>query len=150
MAWRAIIEPPGLSDVVVGALTKALFRIDLDYLLRHPETPPLYQSGVRYRAEPSGDERWLSVPHVLAAGLGDCEDLGCWRAAELVAQAARSGRFDLAIWLRQENEHERQLPARPGFRSRALSGGSGNVYHIITAVGGGGQTEDPSRRLGMR
>jgi len=148
VTWRAVIEPPGLTDLVVSSLTRALFRIDLDYLLRNPDTPKLYQSGVRYQREPQGQERWLSVPFVLQQRQGDCEDLASWLAAEIVADASRAGKFDLRQWLRRDAALQQQLPARPTFRSGSTSGGA-NVYHVLTAVGAAGRTEDPSRRLGM-
>lgn len=45
--------------------------------------PSLYDSGVRYEREPPGHERWLTIPELYDAGVGDCEDLACARAAEL-------------------------------------------------------------------
>lgn len=45
--------------------------------------PPLLRSGVVYRREASGHERWLLPHEVMARGAGDCEDLAAWLAAEL-------------------------------------------------------------------
>lgn len=47
------------------------------------EVPALYQAGVEYRAEPPGREDWLTAHEVHDLGHGDCEDLACYRAAEL-------------------------------------------------------------------
>jgi hypothetical protein len=44
--------------------------------------PPFPQmTGVKYRAESSGEENWLLPNQVMKAGVGDCEDLSVWLAA---------------------------------------------------------------------
>lgn len=52
-------------------------------VLRERRLPPLYASGVVYRAEALGSEHWQRADQVLRAGYGDCEDLAAWRVAEL-------------------------------------------------------------------
>ena len=50
------------------------------------DLPDLYESGVVYRREPPGQEWWESAVDVIgivANRSGDCEDLACYRAAEL-------------------------------------------------------------------
>ena len=126
MAWRAELYPPRLDEGAVLALAEALTAIDRRYLAEHPGTPELYRSGVRYRAEPAGQEKWLSTPWVLQAGAGDCEDLACWRAAEL----QRAGEA-----------------ARPIVRSRRV-GDNAMLYHVLVRRASGA-IEDPSARLGM-
>lgn len=85
--------------------------------------PPIYASGVRYRREPKEiREEWKTIPVVLADGHGDCEDLACWRAAELAAAG----------------EHAVPHIYRTG------SGG----YHVVVRRGDG-SLEDPSAKLGM-
>ena len=117
------------SEQGLRILLGALVELDRLYLAAHPQTPTLYAAGVRYRAEPPGQEEWLDVPHALAAGHRgaplDCEDLAAWRVAEL-----RNAGID----------------ARPIFRARRLPGKW--VYHILVGLPDG-TTEDPSRRLGM-
>ena len=72
-----------LTAVAVGLV--AVNRVERE--LR--DYPPLYESGVRYRQEPRGVDRWLTIPLVLAAGVGDCEDLAGWRTSELPEGRAR-------------------------------------------------------------
>lgn len=118
------------SHEVLAIMLGALFRVDCSYLIHHPETPPLYSAGVRYRREPLGQERWEDVRQVLKQGHGDCEDLACWRAAELAV---------------------RGVPAWPAFRWRKVQTREGKpvtVYHIVVAFPDG-RIEDPSRVLGM-
>lgn len=118
------------SNEVLGFALDALFRIDCSYLGNHPDTPLIYQSGVRYKREPLGQERWQDVPTLLKERFGDCEDLACWRAAEL---------------------YVRGVPARPAFRYRKAVTKGGKpitVYHIVVSLPGGA-IEDPSRALGM-
>jgi len=52
-------------------------------LLGGDAIPPLYTSGIRYEREPLGAEKWQSAPELLRTRVGDCEDLSCYRAAEL-------------------------------------------------------------------
>jgi hypothetical protein len=97
-------------------------------LLEHFPYPPLYQSGVRYKRE-EGTEEWQDIPNVLKTGWGDCEDLACWRVAELRRQ---------------------RIKASPYARFRQING----VYHYHAMVqryraDGSKYLEDPSRKLGM-
>jgi hypothetical protein len=124
--WAATIEPPAITPRVVGHLLHALTAIDLDFLRDNPATPALYRAGVRYREEPQGAERWRSIPWVLRAGWGDCEDLCCWRVAELRAAGERAF-------------------ARSAFKRRA----GGWLVHVFVERGNG-TLEDPSRLLGMK
>lgn len=129
MRWRALIEPPELTDRVVELLLGTLFSIDLDWLERHPETPRLYASGVRYAREEY--ERWRAIPIVLEDGEGDCECLACWRSAELVATG--QDKRARPIWRKKPR---RNAPDRW-------------LYHIVVRRGDG-SIEDPSKRLGMK
>lgn len=105
------------------------------YLKHHPETPLLYESGVRYAREPFGYESWPNIPVVLKRKAGDCEDLVAWRVAEL---------------------RQHGIPARPSWSYRELTGPQGDyrLYHIRVWIPAGyGETnarfEDPSKELGM-
>lgn len=56
--------------------------------------PPLYESGVRYRPEPtrgSGVEYFDDPWTCLARGWADCDDAVVWRAGELLARGERVG-----------------------------------------------------------
>lgn len=85
--------------------------------------PPLYMAGVRYERE-QGTERWLLPSQVAACGVGDCEDLAAWRAAELRCSG--------------EDPTARAIVVRSGPRT----------WHAVVERGDGG-IEDPSRVLGM-
>lgn len=116
----------------------ALTRIDLHIILAgRGKIPKLYESGIRYRSEPVGQEDWLDVLACLSAhkielqggpeATIDCEDLACWRAAELQAEG---------------------IAAHPVFVWRKIEDGS-HLYHIVVRYPDG-RIEDPSRRLGMK
>lgn len=126
--WAPTLEPPELSEWVLLHLLEAGVRINVEARKRGYELPPLYASGVRYRREPKGQERWQSAPWLYEHGSGDCEDLSMARAAEL-----RASGLVLA----------RAIPKPPQARV-----GGGKLYHIIVDRGDG-STEDPSRKLGM-
>jgi hypothetical protein len=69
-------------------LMEALCQINKTYLSTH-KMPSLYGSDVVYEIENS--ENWKDVYNILKDGYGDCEDLACWRVAELqlIGVAAR-------------------------------------------------------------
>lgn len=121
-------EERELSHKALQTLLVALMLIDMEYLKANPHAPLLYDSGVRYEEEPVGQEDWQDAPTTLRMGIGDCEDLACWRAAELRV------RFGVDAW--------------PQFTYKVRSNGA-YLYHITVRLPHG-QSEDPSRRLGMR
>lgn len=67
----------------VTVLVRALTALNMLWLRAHPRAPMLRASGVRYQTQPGGCERFKTVPNILAAGSGDCDQLAPWRAAEL-------------------------------------------------------------------
>lgn len=92
-------------------------------MLRERGLPDVYESGVRYRRETAGRERWQNAAECLALGYGDCEDLACWRAA----------------WLRvHEAEPARAIP---------VPGGPRTIHIVVQRADG--SIEDPSADLGM-
>lgn len=117
-----------LSDASLNVMLLALTAIDELYLRAHPETPSIYASGVVYQEEPPGAEDWQDIPTCLKLRWGDCEDLACWRSAEL---RVRHG-----------------IHAVPYFTKQVKSDGS-TLYHIMVRLPNG-MSEDPSRQLGMR
>ena len=124
--WAPLIVPPRLSGPVLDRLLPALVGLNEDWLRQTPRAPDLYRSGVRYQAEPMGQEQWLTIPFVLRQGFGDCEDLACWRTAEL---RVRYNERAVAVW------SGRRTPR-------------GLLYHIRVRRGNGA-IEDPSFLLGM-
>lgn len=114
------------SERVLRGLLLALASADASYLREHPECPMLYESGVVYEPEEPGHEDWQTVPYVLARGEADCEDLACFRVAELRV------RFGIRATPR--------LTWRPQPHGR--------LYHI-TVQWPDGSWEDPSKILGM-
>jgi hypothetical protein len=103
--------------------------VNRNFLRKYPKTPDLYKSGVRYEYETPGVEEWQDIPTTLKKGYGDCEDLACWRVAEL-----------------QQKYH---VPAQPVFRVRKMANG-GYLYHILVRDLSTNKIEDPSKMLGMR
>ncbi|MFM7009973.1 MAG: hypothetical protein ACKO0Z_11695 [Betaproteobacteria bacterium] len=103
----------------------ALAYCNSTFLLAYPGTPPLYRSGVLYKAE-TNTEFWQDIPSILKAKSGDCEDLACWRVAELNAIGVK---------------------ARPYIKWRE-SGPMKGVYHAVVRWPDG-RIEDPSAALGM-
>ena len=124
-AFDTLSEDARVTTLV--RLLEALTAVNEAWLREHPSAPWLYESGVRYEEEPLGRDDWQDIPETLARRNGDCEDLGCWRVAEL---RVRSG--------------EHAVP----FVRRALAGPR-TVYHVAVRRADG-TIEDPSRILGMR
>lgn len=143
MGYRSLFELGSFDEL--GTTTRCwlvlhavyfLTAVNVRNLMAHPETPPLYTSGVRYRPQrtiggaPTGDDvdLWWDIPIVRAMGEGSCEDLAAWRIAEL--QARGSGLERSA----QPYVHSIEHP-------------TGTVYHVVVRYGG--REEDPSVHLGM-
>lgn len=115
-----------LLTILLEALTEANVAILRTFGSRVPD---LYRSGMRYRRESIGQEDWCDIIELLRLGYGDCEDLSCWRAAELRVRHGDKG-------------------ARAFVRGpRRLPGGV-MMYHIQVQRGDG-RIEDPSLLLGM-
>lgn len=107
----------------LNVLVRALCALDVLYLRAHPQTPLLKSSGVVYRTQPHGCERFKTVPDVIAAGSGDCDQLAPWRAAEL---RVRHG-----------------IKALPEVKRM-----SANLWHVYVRMPDG-SVEDISAHLGM-
>lgn len=138
------------SERVLTKALELLLTANVEYLRLHPETPGIYQAGVRYKREPLRNQEWLRIrvplpgggeriaifprppeewktaPYCIDDRFADCEDLACWLAAQRIV---RNG-----------------INARPTFTFRNY--GNVSVYHIIVQYPDG-TTEDPSRKLGM-
>lgn len=137
--YDATFKLARLTDRTLGYLLDALTEIDCEQLETFKEIPLLYESGVRYYHD-NRDDPWMDTLSVLAAherskrtGIPeviDCEDLVCWRVAELRT------RFGVKN-------------ARPVFKRMrvTMSDGPKQMVHIL--VEANGQIEDPSRILGM-
>lgn len=115
---------------IIRMLLETLVDVDLTYLSTH-NAPCIYESGVRYQMEPPGKEEFAAVPVVIARGWGDCDDLACWRVAELRKHGERA-------WPRVE---WRKFP-------------NGRLYHVVVRRGrypmeDPRSVEDPSALLGM-
>lgn len=118
------IQVPASSAVGLKAALAALCTLNVLYLRSHPNAPGLYQSGVRYRRERQGREKWQTIPILYHVGFGDCEDLTAARVAELIVRHGE----------RAQPEVRRIGP---------------RLWHVLV-LRASGLTEDPSARLGMR
>lgn len=89
MALHVRIDLPPVPQLIEAAAeglvqtNVALFQMAHD---RGVDLPPLYESGIVYRPEPTGREWWETAHDLLDVvpdRSGDCEDLAAYRAAEL-------------------------------------------------------------------
>lgn len=114
----------------LALLLEALTEINVSIFRSYGDkVPGLYESGIKYRRESIGQEDWCDVVELLRLGFGDCEDLSCYRAAELRVRGGDPN-------------------ARPFVKGpRRLPGGV-MMYHIQVQHGDG-RIEDPSLSLGM-
>jgi hypothetical protein len=114
------IQPKGRRDLMF--LLNRLVAIDL-HLMRTRRLPTLYSSGVRYgREKKRGTEHWQAADELIKSGVGDCEDLACYRVAELRANGEYA---NVRLTKRRKTWH-------------------------VTVRREDGTVEDPSRRLGMQ
>ena len=124
-AFDTLTEPARLE--ALRHLLEALTLVNVAWLREHPGAPWLYESGVRYEEEPPGRDEWQDIPETIERREGDCEDLACWRLAELRVRSLED--------------------ARP-FVKRTVYGPR-TIYHVAVRRSDG-RIEDPSRVLGMR
>lgn len=117
---------PGANPIdnayTLRALLDGLTEINRAYLDYHPNTPALYQSGVRY----GRTQLWEPIPALYGRRLGDCKSL----SAALIAEKNRNGEA-----------------AKPVFRFRERRDKTGTDYHILVMTDEG--WKDPSKVLGM-
>ena len=118
--------PSPEAGLVLNVLLQALTSVNILWLRRNQSAPSLYASGVRYKREPQGREDWQDIPETISRRDGDCEDLACWRSAELIVR--------------------HNIRAFPVFRWRKRP--TGILYHIQVQYPDG-RIEDPSKLLGM-
>lgn len=121
-----IVGATGRDDVL-KMLFEALIASNVAYLRTCPDTPRLYESGIRYREEPPGKDDWQDIPETIRRRFGDCEDLACWRIAELRVR---------------DGEH-----ATPYLKYAERPD---HVLYHVAVLRLDGSLEDPSRELGMR
>ncbi len=110
-----------LNAVVLRALLDCLVDISTAYLSYHPDTPALYDSGVRY----GRTKTWYPTPTLFAMQFGDCKSL----TAALIAEYRMKG-----------------IDCSPVFRWVVNSHGVTD-FHILVQTPHG--FEDPSKVLGM-
>jgi hypothetical protein len=120
-----IVGTEGRHDILM-MLLDVLIAANVAYLRKRP-TRRLYESGVRYLEESHHRDDWQDIPETIARGVGDCEDLACWRIAELRVH---------------DGEHARAYLKRSERPDHVL-------YHV-QVLRLNGSLEDPSRILGMR
>lgn len=107
-------------------LMEALVQINMLYLIDYPDTPLLYDTKMIWK--PEKGELWKDITRIVADGWGDCEDLACWRIAELRNQGIRAKPY---------------IKWRPSPNEPAI-----DRYHAVLKLPDG-RIEDPSRALGM-
>lgn len=96
--------------------------------LKTGEVPPLYKSGVRYKAEPLGVETLRDALTTYRLRFGDCAHLAAWRVAELQEVGEQASI---------------RIETKPSKRKAGL-----RLYHVVVRRGNG-SIEDPSKILGM-
>ena len=87
-------------EAVLRLMMEALIAANVAFLRRHPETPRLYESGVRYEEEPGTQDDWNDIPETLSLGVGDCEDLAAWRIAELRVSGEQAAMPRVSVFTR--------------------------------------------------
>ena len=122
---------PEAKVTILYGLLDSLILADMLWFKANPRCPGVYDTPLVYQAEEIGRDDWRDIPSVLEHKGGDCEDLGCYRVAEL--------RF-------RHGE-----PAQPYVTSKLVKSkryGTFTLYHIRVKRADG-SIEDPSKILGM-
>lgn len=140
MAYEARFQIEGFNEVspvsqetMMRHMVEALVSVNMAYLLNH-RVPRLYASGVRYEMPKSGQaqgtsyQAWRDIPSILRTGQGTCHELSAWRIAEL---RFLDGINNAGPWVTSM-----QLP-------------EGRMFHTAVLDPSTGESEDPSKLLGM-
>lgn len=109
------------NALALRALLDCMVELNMGYLRLHPETPGLYQSGVKY----ARTTLWEPIPALYARRMGDCKSLASARVAELRLQG---------------------VPCEAVFRFYIRPDGNKD-FHILVQTPRG--WEDPSKKCGM-
>lgn len=125
------------SERALDLLLELLTQLDLIYLTAHPETPRLYDSGVRYYHDGRGSaaglvDEYLTVDEALSEGVADCKSLAAWLAAEYRVSGRDPGARCTKKFVEVDDPDVGRLL----------------LYHVLT-LRSDGTIEDPSRVLGM-
>lgn len=78
---RIVLEEIPPSPEVLEAFLEGMTALNTA-LIRAENLPSVYDVA-RYKREPRGREQWFHAAAIAKRGLGDCEDLATYRAAEL-------------------------------------------------------------------
>lgn len=132
---------------VMRHLLEALTTANMAYLLAVPSTPLLYQAGILYVNEPDGRDDWQDIPETIKRREGDCEDLACWRVAELRRAGEVGTRHRITV---SELKDSRGNPVTTYHITVIRSRLAPPLPHQAPIVRPGEQIEDPSRILGMK
>lgn len=147
----SLFSPDGANRLVSHAtlqlLLDTLMRANM--LIMKSEARPLpllYQSGVRYQAEPRGVEDWRDCIEVVKRMRADCEDLAAYRAAELRVRHGMNARPRFKFWQDPNNLEQRYHCV---VQYSLPMGGFTTPQHAKN-VSPGIWEEDPSKVLGMK
>ncbi len=116
---------------ILQDMLESLVLADVLYLQENPSTPSVYQAGLVYEPEEIGHDDWRDIPAVLEHKGGDCEDLACYRVAELRVREGEACKPYITWQLVNSKQY-----------------GQFTLYHI-RVLRKDGSIEDPSKILGM-
>lgn len=143
-------KPPPSRFVPLMICLKALVEVDEWQLKNTGPYPDLYAAGVRYQVEPEGCEDWCDIPTVISQGWGDCEDLACWRVAELrvkhriMAEPVIKWKHIPYLDLVKLSQSGQWRPGPSGIPRDGII-----LIHVMVKYPDG-HVECPSKRLGMK
>lgn len=90
---RIVLEDIPPSADVLRAFLEGMVALNCAIILDQ-DLPSVYEVA-RYRREPPGREVWKHAALVVRDGLGDCEDLAAYRAAELRVRDGEAATVDV-------------------------------------------------------
>ena len=155
---RFVVTVQDSDPVAVALQTRDLLRCvsrtNLWLMHKHGNSiPPLYESGIKFRTEPWGDQvqHAANCVEALERGWADCKVLCCWLRAERILQFPKLDpeKFDFKIYWRVFDSD----PLHNQIQGRSL--GECRIYHVqlrlpkeaARALGLDSDLEDPSRML---
>lgn len=144
LALVTISEDPALAKGQIRMLLETVVRTNQLLLLEH-DVPSLYESGVRYRAEPwhAHAQSFSDVQEVIGRGWGCCKALSAWLCAEYRNAAPPDLRDRIGLHVSYRPYGPGEQPK--GFRLVPRNGRTG-LFHVRVQLPDG-SLEDPTTKV---
>lgn len=149
-AWY--LKAPDGDDIVMAELLARACEVqalaNLRYLECHPFIKRMYETPIRYVAEPAQPIAFLGIPTIAAQGGSDCKNIVAWRLAEIWRDEQKLAPYGYGKFMSHVKTYWKIPPA--GSRLRRIFHAEIRLPPLLPNGERNPETvEDVSRYLGM-